>query len=147
MAFSCAAAPRAGAKSCVGVAPVAVAGSRCSRGGTTARRFGLGGGRRLAHKADFERLLRHGARRSVAGYLFYMQSREAGLPRLGMMVTRRHAADATVRNHIKRCIREAFRLEQEKLGPLDLLVRPPYGARPSAGMIVELRALLGGLAV
>jgi len=62
-----------------------------------------------------------------------------------MMVTRRHAREATVRNRLKRCIREAFRLEQDKLGGLDLLVRPPYALRPSAAMIVELRALLCGL--
>ena len=79
------------------------------------------------------------------GYTFYMQKRDAGPPRLGMLVTRRHAADATVRNGIKRCIREAFRLEQEKLGALDLLVRPPDTMRPSAGMIASLRQLLGTL--
>jgi len=62
-----------------------------------------------------------------------------------MLVTRRHARAAVERNRIKRCIREAFRLEQETLGPLDLLVRPPYGIKPSAKMIVQLRALLGRL--
>ena len=62
-----------------------------------------------------------------------------------MLVSRRHAAAATDRNRIKRCIREAFRLEQENLGPLDLLVRPPYDTRPSAKMISRLRKLLAGL--
>jgi ribonuclease P protein component len=62
-----------------------------------------------------------------------------------MLVTRKHAARATDRNRIKRCIREAFRLEQENLGPLDILVRPPYGAKPSARMIERLRSLLGKL--
>jgi len=81
----------------------------------------------------------------MAGYTFYMEKRDAGRPRLGMLVTRKHAAAATVRNRIKRCIREAFRLEQEKLGALDLLVRPPYGVRPSSGMIRRLRDLLGKL--
>jgi ribonuclease P protein component len=51
------------------------------------------------------------------------------------------------RNRIKRCIREAFRLERETLGPLDLLVRPPYGIKPSAKMIVQLRVLLGRLSL
>ena len=60
-------------------------------------------------------------------------------------MTRKHAARASERNLIKRCIREAFRLEQEKLGPLDVLVRPPYGVRPSADMISRLRALFGDL--
>ena len=81
----------------------------------------------------------------MAGYTFYMEKRDAGRPRLGILVSRRHAAAATERNRIKRCIREAFRLEQEKLGPLDLLVRPPYGVRPSADMIRGLRGLLGKL--
>ncbi len=82
----------------------------------------------------------------MAGYTFYMEKRDAGPPRLGILVSRRHAAAATERNGIKRCIREAFRLEQEKLGALDLLVSPPYGVRPSADMIRGLRDLLGKLA-
>lgn len=63
-----------------------------------------------------------------------------------MLVSRKHATKATQRNRIKRCIREAFRLEQAKLGPVDVLVRPPYGVRPSAEMIQGLRQLLGELA-
>ena len=90
-------------------------------------------------------MLREGTRRSVAGYTFYLERRAAGGPRLGLLVTRKHAALASERNLIKRCIREAFRLEQEKLGPLDVLVRPPYGVRPSADMISRLRALFGDL--
>ena len=62
-----------------------------------------------------------------------------------MLISRKHAARAVVRNRIKRCIREAFRLEQERLGPLDVLVRPPYGAKPSAEMIRRLREIFGKL--
>lgn len=62
-----------------------------------------------------------------------------------MLISRKHAARAVVRNHIKRCIREAFRLEQERLGPLDVLVRPPYGVKPSARMISRLREIFGRL--
>ena len=88
------------------------------------------------------RLLREGSRRSVAGFTFYVGRREEGeLPRLGILVSRKHSALATVRNRIKRCIREAFRLEQEKLGAMDVLVRPPYGFKPGAEMIAKLRAL------
>lgn len=105
------------------------------------RRYGLGAQRRLANKADFERLLREGSRRSRLGYTFFTSMREAGPPRLGIVITRRHAARATVRNGIKRCIREAFRLEQAGLGALDVLVRPPFGARPGPQMLVRLREL------
>jgi ribonuclease P protein component len=84
-------------------------------------------------------------RRSLAGYTFYLERRASGRARLGILVSRKHAALAAERNRIKRCIREAFRLEQEALGALDLLVRPPYGIRPSAQMIARLRELLGSL--
>jgi len=78
--------------------------------------------------------------------MFYVGRRAARTPRLGILVSRRHAAAAVERNRIKRCIREAFRLEQEKLGSLELLIRPPYGVRASPSMISELRALLRRLA-
>lgn len=61
-------------------------------------------------------------------------------------MSKKHAAAANERNRIKRCVREAFRLEQERLGPIDLLVRPPYHAESSAQMIRRLRGLLAVLA-
>lgn len=90
-------------------------------------------------------MLRQGARRSIDGYTFYVARRDTGNARLGMLISRKHAARAVERNRIKRCIREAFRQEQEKLGALDVLVRPPYGIRPSAQMIVRLREIFGRL--
>lgn len=62
-----------------------------------------------------------------------------------MLISRKHASRAVVRNHIKRCIREAFRLEHEHLGAIDILVRPPYGARPSSAMVMRLRRIFGSL--
>jgi len=62
-----------------------------------------------------------------------------------MLISRRHSGRAVVRNDLKRCIREAFRLEQERLGALDVLVRPPYGARPSAEMVRRLRGIFSKL--
>ncbi len=102
-------------------------------------RFGLGAGLRLARKVEFERLLREGSKRSWSGYTFFVSKRTAGPPRLGILISRKHSARATVRNRIKRCIREAFRLEQAGLGALDGLGRPPYGVRPGAPMLGRLR--------
>ena len=51
-----------------------------------------------------------------------------------------------MRNRIKRCIREAFRLEQAGLGAIDVLVRPPFGARPGVKMLDKLRSLFLELA-
>lgn len=75
----------------------------------------------------------------------YVGRRDSGAARLGLLISRRHAPRAVVRNRIKRCIREAFRLAQERLGPIDVLVRPPYGVKPSAQMVVRLRELFGRL--
>jgi len=109
------------------------------------KRYGLSPARRLRRKAEFERLLRQGKRLSIAGYTFFIERRAAGRPRLGMLISRRHAAAATERNRLKRCIREAFRLEQEKLGSIDVLVRPPYGQKASAQMTLKLRDMFGRL--
>ncbi len=75
----------------------------------------------------------------------FVATRAGGPPRLGILISRKHAAKANVRNGIKRCIREAFRLEQPGLGALDVLVRPPYGARPGAPMLQRLRELFSEL--
>jgi len=108
-------------------------------------RFGLGADKRLVRKADFERLMREGTRKVRSGYALFYSARAGGRPRLGILISRKHAARANVRNGMKRCIREAFRLEQAALGALDVLVRPPYGARPGVSMLMQLRALFSGL--
>lgn len=108
-------------------------------------RFGLGQDRRLTRKADFEYLLRQGRRHSRSGFTFFLRAREKGPARLGILISRKHAARATVRNRIKRCIREAFRLEQHGLGSIDVLVRPPYGVKPGRWMLGRLRELFSGL--
>ncbi|HEX4928692.1 MAG TPA: ribonuclease P protein component [Burkholderiales bacterium] len=97
----------------------------------------------MRRKAEFESLLRGGTRRNAGGFVFYYRRRTEGPPRLGILISRRHAASAVQRNRIKRCIREAFRLEQQSLGSLDVLVRPPYGVRASPAMLSKLRDLLG----
>lgn len=78
----------------------------------------------------------------MGGFVFYYQRRAAGPARLGILISRKHAAAAVHRNGIKRCIREAFRMEQEAVGPVDLLVRPPYGVRASPDLLQTLRELL-----
>jgi ribonuclease P protein component len=99
----------------------------------------------LRRKADFERLLRRGTRLRVDGYTFFLERRVAGWPRLGILVSRKHSAAASERNYLKRCIREAFRLEQDKLGPVDVLVRPPERVVASPEMLYRLRKLLSRL--
>jgi ribonuclease P protein component len=101
--------------------------------------------RRVRSSSDFERLLREGQRRSQSGFVVYFKRREEGPARLGLLVTRRHSRLAVERNRLKRCIREAFRVEQARLGAIDVLVKPPYGAVAGAGMIATVRKLLAKL--
>lgn len=81
-------------------------------------------------------------RRNIEGYTIYLSLRQSGGPRLGLLVSRKHSTRAVDRNRLKRCIREAFRRAQERLGPVDILVRPPLGAKPSRDMIAQLEELL-----
>lgn len=61
--------------------------------------------------------------------LFSVHVRPNGLEhaRMGMTVSRRVSTKAVVRNRIKRCVRENFRVTQDTLAGLDLVVvaRPP----------------------
>jgi ribonuclease P protein component len=105
-------------------------------------RFSFGAQVRITLRRDFERLLRQGVRRNASGYAFYVERRVDGLARLGILVSRKHSHKAVRRNAIKRSVREAFRLELPQLGPVDLLVRPPYDVAPGRQMIASLRQLL-----
>jgi len=150
MDFSCAAARGADAQYCALVARRGASASAsevagCVRGADSRAGLAFDRSRRLTRREDFERLFREGERRSAGGYLFYLARRESGPARLGIVISRRHARLAATRNAIKRYIREAFRLEQSKLGAMDLLVRPPLGLKPSGEMLQRLRSLLGRL--
>ena len=110
------------------------------------RKAGFGKDKRIRTSAEFEALMRRGTRRSLNGFTFFFCVREAGVARLGILISRKHAALASDRNRIKRCIREAFRQAQGELGALDLLVRPPYGLKASSGTVERLRTCLVKLA-
>lgn len=86
--------------------------------------------------------MREGTRRSFAGFVFFYAPGETPHARLGILISRRHAARSSDRNKIKRCIREAFRQEHERLAPIDVLVRPPLGLKPVAETGRRLRELL-----
>ncbi len=90
--------------------------------------------------------MRGGTRRTFHGFTFFFSPRPSGPPRLGILISRKHAALAADRNRIKRCIREAFRQAQTELGTLDVLVRPPYGLKASTGTVARLRTCLEKLA-
>lgn len=86
--------------------------------------------------------MRQGTRRASGGFVFFYARRPDGPARLGVLISRRHAAHATDRNRIKRCIREAFRHVHPELASIDVLVRPPLGLVPTAEAGRRLQELL-----
>lgn len=57
----------------------------------------------------------------------HVRPNSLGHARMGMTVSRRVSTKAVIRNRIKRCVRENFRVTQSMLAGLDLVVvaRPP----------------------
>jgi ribonuclease P protein component len=91
---------------------------------------------RLLKPADFRRVL--DARRMAADGLIRVSGIANGLghPRLGLTVSRK-VGGAVVRNRWKRVLREAFRMTQHDLPPLDLVCIPRGGKCPHLRQIIE----------
>ena len=109
-------------------------------------KLGFGKDRRIATQAEYERLLRSGARKSLSGFTFIFAPSTAGSARLGILMSLKVSRRANVRNRVKRCIREAFRLEHPGLGGIDVLVRPAQNIRVERGLLAQLRIAFARLA-
>ena len=79
------------------------------------------------------------------GFTFIIAPGAAGCARVGVLMSLRVSKRANVRNRVKRCIREAFRLEQSGLAAIDILVRPPHNIRVERGLLARLRSAFAGL--
>ena len=108
-------------------------------------RLGFGADRRIATQAEYERLLRGGKRKTLSGFTFIVAPGSTGTARLGILMSLKVARRANVRNRVKRCIREAFRLEQAGLAAIDVLVRPPQNIRVEPDLLERLRSAFAGL--
>ena len=78
---------------------------------------------RLHHGSEFAAVL--GGRRRVRGQVFELRciDSSAATARLGLVVAKRLAKRANLRNTVKRLAREAFRHLNGRLPPIDLVVR------------------------
>ena len=103
----------------------------------------------LRRAADFQRCYREGKRRHGALVTLHSLPNAAGMPRLGVTVSRR-VGGAVVRNRLKRWTRESFRRHPRRtaLPACDLVVhfKPAAGACDHAALARELGRLFAAAA-
>jgi ribonuclease P protein component len=91
---------------------------------------------------DVGQALKDGRRFRGARFSLYGRPNAVGLARIALVVPKKLVPRAVDRNRIRRIARETFRLRQEQLVGLDLVVRlvQPCGTEPVSG--AELAPLL-----
>jgi len=92
---------------------------------------------RLSSKKDFEAVFSRGKSRADDNLVVYVLANRLGHPRLGMAVGKK-LGNAVMRNRLKRLIREAFRLNRDKLPEsADMVVIPRKGVRAQLSEITQ----------
>ena len=85
---------------------------------------------RIRRQRDFDRVRRRNVYAADQNLVVTACENTLPYPRLGVVVSRQ-VGNAVVRNRWKRLIREAFRLQKDRLPTgVDLVVRPRRGAKP-----------------
>ncbi|HHM04355.1 MAG TPA: ribonuclease P protein component [Gammaproteobacteria bacterium] len=77
---------------------------------------------RLLKRQDYQRVFNHGKRHSHGGFTVLALRNQLPHPRLGLVVSKRCGRRSVDRQRLKRLVRESFRLQQDTLGGLDIVV-------------------------
>lgn len=78
---------------------------------------------RLLNSSDFQSVFDDAPfRTSHQHFLLLARRNQLNLPRLGLVIAKKHIRFAVDRNRMKRLIRETFRLKQQQLAGLDVIV-------------------------
>jgi ribonuclease P protein component len=92
---------------------------------------------RVTSRRDFERIFKNKTVVSDPQLVLFLHPNGLEYPRIGTIVSKR-VGNAPTRNRWKRVIREAFRLNREKLpAGFDFVVQPRRGAVPKFDPIVD----------
>ena len=99
--------------------------------------------RRMRRPAEFKRAYSSGKRLGNEFFTVNAQPNDLGCARLGMSIAARILRRAVDRNRVRRLIRESFRMHQQQLPSLDIII----GARAGTGKAdrAHLRASLDKL--
>jgi ribonuclease P protein component len=108
-----------------------------------ATRYTLRASRRMRRPAQFKRTYATGKRFGNEFFTANAQPNDLTWPRLGMSIAARILRRAVDRNRVRRLIRESFRMHQQQLPSLDIII----GARSGAAKAdrAHLRASLDKL--
>jgi len=86
---------------------------------------------RLTLPQDFRRVMKSGKRLASKHYLLFLMENEKGYHRLGI-VAKKEIGPASLRNRMKRYLREFFRLHKHQIkGQLDMVILVKKGSLPS----------------
>jgi ribonuclease P protein component len=78
---------------------------------------------RLLNAKAFERVFKHASYRASDRYCLILATPNSEqVPRLGLVIAKKHIRLAVERNRIKRLIRESFRKQQHQLPTIDAIV-------------------------
>ncbi len=77
---------------------------------------------RITLPQDFRRVMRSGKRLTSKDFILFLLENERGYHRLGI-VAKKEIGPASLRNRMKRYLREFFRLHKHQIkGPLDMII-------------------------
>lgn len=81
--------------------------------------------------------MKYGKRINTKNYTLFLKKNDKEFHRLGMII-KKEVGRATLRNRIKRYLREFFRLNKHKIdGPLDIVIMVKKGTSPKTYWEVE----------
>lgn len=96
---------------------------------------------RLLSSNDFQTVFNDAPlRASHQNFLFLARQNSLNQPRLGLVIAKKHIRLAVERNRVKRLIRETFRIKQQQLPDIDVIVLARKGMNDltNAALIEQL---------